>query len=151
MKIDVIDETIRKSDVFAVMEEAFKLALLKQGLTNEDAEISLTLACPEEIKELNKKFRKKNVATDVLSFPQYTREESVPEEGPYFLGDIVICEEIAREQAESYGHSYLREVLYLFVHGMGHLLGYDHMDQEEKIEMRAFEEAILGELKIRRE
>ena len=148
MKIDVIDETIRKSDVFAVMEEAFKLALLKQGLTNEEAEISLTLASPSEIKELNKKFRKKNAATDVLSFPQYAREESVPEEGPYFLGDIVICEEIAKIQAENYGHTYLREVLYLFVHGLAHLLGYDHMEHDEKAEMRSFEEMILGELRV---
>ena len=150
MKIDVFDETIKESDVFVIMEKAFKLALLKEGVTNEDAEISLTLANPDEIKDLNKKFRKKNVATDVLSFPQYTREEKIPEEGPYFLGDIVICEEIARKQAENYGHTYLREVLYLFVHGLGHLFGYDHMETDEKTEMRGFEEAILSKLKITR-
>ena len=73
------------------------------------------------------------------------------EDGNIFLGSIVICEKRAREQAEEYGHSYMRELHYLAVHGLWHLLGYDHMTEEDKPEMRAKEEKILSKLGITRE
>ena len=66
------------------------------------------------------------------------------------LGDIVICENRAKEQAEEFGHSYEREIIYLFTHSVLHLLGYDHMDEEEKAEMREREEEVMTELKLKR-
>ena len=97
--------------------------------------------------------------TDVLSFPSLDEikgEEIKGEDYPYetdengdlLLGSIAICEDRAREQAEEYGHSYNRELHYLIVHGIMHCLGYDHMTDEDRAEMRKCEEFILGKLGI---
>ena len=94
----------------------------------------------------NKLFRNIDHVTDVLSFPQYNNMEELPEEGILCLGDVVICSEQALIQADELGHSPEREILYLFVHSMFHLLGYDHMDDEEKTDMREKEEAIMSKL-----
>jgi probable rRNA maturation factor len=99
--------------------------------------------------------------TDVLSFPALDgiKGEAIhgadfpyemDEEGNLMLGSIVVCCERAREQAEEYGHSYNRELHYLLVHGIMHCLGYDHMNDAEKAEMREKEELILGKLGIAR-
>ncbi len=115
-----------------------------------------------EIRRLNAEARGIDAVTDVLSFPSLDGIRGkalkkadfpfeVDEEGNIFLGSIVICEKRAREQAEEYGHSYMRELHYLAVHGLWHLLGYDHMTEEDKPEMRAKEEKILSKLGITRE
>lgn len=110
-------------------------------------EISISIVTNEEIQKLNKEFRNIDRATDVLSFPQLTFEEEeiadVNENDEIILGDIIISIEKAKEQAEEYGHSLEREVAFLTVHSMLHLMGYDHMEQEEEKEMFQKQEEIL--------
>lgn len=122
-----------------------------------------TLACEivtadeEEIRRLNREARGVDSVTDVLSFPaldgilgkRIKKAEhpfDVDEEGNLFIGSIVICVQRAKEQAEEYGHSFLREFNYLAAHGVCHLLGYDHMTDEEKRAMREVEERVLGKI-----
>lgn len=106
----------------------------------EKGNISLALVNDEKIKELNKKFRNKDEATDVLSFPM---DEEI-------WGDIIISTEKIIEQAKEYGHSRQRELAYLYTHGILHLLGYDHKTSSEKKQMRAKEEKILEEVGLER-
>ena len=105
---------------------------------------------PEEIQELNAEYRNIDKETDVLSFPmlEFPEDEDMLtyETGiPVMLGDIVISTTRAAEQAEAYGHSLEREICYLSVHSVLHLLGYDHMEEDEKRVMRAREKAIMGD------
>ena len=88
--------------------------------------------------------------TDVLSFPQFEDMSMLPEEGEICLGDVVICPEKACLQAEEYGHSQMREMVYLFVHSILHLLGYDHMEADEKAVMRQKEEEAMKEIDLGR-
>ena len=116
------------------------------------AEISVTFVDNNRIHELNKEYRDKDSATDVLSFPlgengEYDIDE---DNGCKLLGDIVISMERAMEQAELYGHSLQREVAYLTVHSMLHLLGYDHIEDDEAEEMEVREDALLRELAVMR-
>jgi len=115
----------------------------------------------EEIRALNSKFRGKDVETDVLSFPTLENirgavlcEADFPydtdDEGKLFIGSVVVCEQVARRQAEEFGHSYLRELYYLVTHGMCHLLGYDHETEEDKAQMREKEERVLKRLGLGR-
>ena len=102
------------------------------------AEISVTFVDNAQIKELNKQYRDKDIETDVLSFPMgengvYDKDI---ETGAQILGDVVISMEKARDQAELYGHSFQREVGYLTAHSVLHLLGYDHIDNMERVRMR---------------
>jgi probable rRNA maturation factor len=116
----------------------------------------------EEIRRLNREMRDTDKVTDVLSFPaldgikgKSLKKKAFPcdvdENGNLFIGSIAVCTERAKEQAEEYGHSYNRELHYLLVHGIMHCLGYDHMTDEEKSEMREKEELILGKLGITRD
>ena len=156
------------------MEEAAALCLAREGIEAENVEISVSFVSEDEIKELNSVYRNNNSVTDVLSFPQYDDltqlgafpvddPEEEPEEdaeepyvdyddeaGEIALGDVVICTDRARQQAEEFGHSFERELVYLFVHSMFHLLGYDHMEPEEKSLMRQAEEEIMGKLDLAR-
>lgn len=118
--------------------------------------VSVTLTCPSYIKKVNNEYRNINNETDVLSFPMFEKEEidkmisennNVVED---VLGDIIISIERVKEQALEYGHSFERELSYMVVHGFYHLMGYDHMNDEEKSIMRAKEENILNKLKITR-
>ena len=74
-----------------------------------------------------------------------------PKTKKLFLGDIIICEDVARKNAQEYNHSFERELCYLIVHGFLHLLGYDHMEEEDKTVMRAYEEAVLRKYHITRD
>ena len=118
-----------------------------------DCEISVTLVSNEEIALLNGQFRNKPVETDVLSFPlgDGGAYDENPETGAIMLGDIVISLEKALQQAEMYGHSTAREVAFLTVHSMHHLLGYDHENggEEERI-MRTKEEQVLEKMGLPR-
>jgi len=122
----------------------------KEGVDAERAEVSLTLVEPEEIREINAEYRNVDSVTDVLSFPQYEGVEDMPEDGELILGDVVICVERAKEQAEEFGHSYEREFVYLFVHSLLHLLGYDHMEEDEKAVMREKEEMVMSHIDLER-
>ncbi len=115
-------------------------------------EVSVVLADDEYIHQLNHQYRGKDCPTDVLSFALNEGEEPEIIDGPevVLLGDIIISLETAARQAEEYGHSLERELAYLTVHGILHLLGYDHMLEDEKKEMRQEEEQILSFLGITR-
>ena len=124
--------------------------------------LEIIFADKEEIKKLNNEFRKIDRETDVLSFPTLDNIRGkalkaadfpydIDGDGKLFLGSIVICTEVAKAQAEEYGHSYERELFYLAAHGVCHLLGYDHMTEEDKQEMRAKEECVLKKLNLTRE
>ncbi len=132
------------------LEEAARAVLRLEGIPFEEAEISVTFVSAEEIREINRDYRGVDSVTDVLSFPQFESPEEIPAEGHALLGDIVICLERIASQAEEYGHTPERELLYLFVHSLCHLLGYDHIDEEERRAMRAAEEAVMDELGLRR-
>lgn len=128
------------------------------ALVSEDfegsAEINITFVDDEQIRELNAHYRKKDTATDVLSFPmgEEGKFDLNPDTGAYVLGDVVISLERAEEQAEKYGHSLQREVSFLTVHAMLHILGYDHEQGGiEAMRMREKEEQILGALGLNRE
>ncbi len=128
-------------------------ALVEEGL-NFDAEVSVTFVNNAEIRKLNEKFRGIDRETDVLSFPLFERSEFEKEETEdfYALGDIVISVEKAFEQANLYSHSIQREIGFLTVHSMFHLLGYDHEDNGlGAIQMREKEESVLAELGIPRD
>ncbi len=116
----------------------------------------------EEIRRLNRETRDVDKVTDVLSYPALDGIKGQPlkgadhpyeidEEGNLLVGSIVVCCDRAKEQAEEFGHSYTRELHYLLVHGIMHCLGYDHISDEERAEMREKEEQILGKLGINRE
>lgn len=117
----------------------------------EKSEVSITLTDDEHIHALNKKFRGVDRATDVLSFA--FRESDEPEViGADFeiLGDVIISLERAAAQAQEFGHSFLREVIFLEVHGLLHLLGYDHIDDDERREMETEQKFIMTRLGIGR-
>ena len=111
----------------------------------------MTFVSLEEIHELNREYRQVDSPTDVLSFPQFDDLDELPEEGEIMLGDVVICSDRAKEQAEEFGHSFEREIIYLFVHSVLHLLGYDHMDEDEKRIMRRREEEVMERIGLKRE
>lgn len=144
-------QEIEWEELRAQMSRAATLAVAGEDLDPEPVEISVTFVTPEEIRELNGQYRGKDAVTDVLSFPQFDDWDDLPETGEIALGDVVICMERAREQAEEFGHSLRREVLYLFVHSVYHLLGYDHMEEREKQQMRQKEEAVMAQLGVVRE
>ena len=135
-----------------LIRQCCEAALEEEGI-KEDAEVSLTVADNAEIKEMNKEYRQKDNATDVLSFPMSDGEEFDldPDTNRILLGDIVISAERAKEQAEEYGHSFEREMCFLATHSMFHLLGYDHeiSKEEEKI-MFEKQEKVLKRLGINR-
>lgn len=150
MKLIIDGERLPKEEFIEVMEKAATLCLDRENVKNNLLEISVTFVDEAEIKEINNQFRQIDSVTDVLSFPQFEFTGDIPENGPVVLGDVVICEQQAKKQAEDFGHSYQRELIYLFVHSMFHLLGYDHMQEDEKIEMREAEEEIMVKLDILR-
>lgn len=117
---------------------------LQEEQMPEEAEVDLLFVDNEAIREMNREYRDKDTATDVLSFPMYEPDEEIDDEEEILFGDIVISLERAQEQCEEYGHSLEREVMYLLVHGLLHLAGYDHMEEEDKKEMRAREEHLLA-------
>lgn len=141
-------------------EEALIKKVVKKVLEEEkvvqDVDVYITLTNNEEIHKINKEYREVDRPTDVLSFPMYEREEIYKlkadenDEVEKILGDIIVSIEKVKEQAEEYGHSFERELAYLVTHGCLHLLGYDHMIEEEQKEMRTREELILEMLNISR-
>ena len=129
-----------------VLGECFK----EENLLDSKLYISVILTNPDEIEEMNKEYRKIDKTTDVLSFPMYERDEipHLNKEIEEPIGDIVISVERVRKQAKEYEHSFERELAYMLVHGFYHIMGYDHMEEMEKKEMRAKENVILNRLNI---
>ena len=117
----------------------------------ENSELSITLTDDEHIHELNKNFRGVDKPTDVLSFAfRESDEPQILNQEVEILGDIIISLERAKIQAENFGHPYLREVIFLTVHGLLHLLGYDHIEDADRIEMEREQDFIMSELGIGR-
>ena len=130
------------------------LESLKFENFDTQCEVSISIVDNSEIKNINKQFRHIDKETDVLSFPQLTFEEGkvadVNENDEIILGDIIISIEKAISQAEEYGHGLRREIAFLTAHSMLHLMGYDHMEPEERDIMFEKQEKILGNLGITR-
>lgn len=126
------------------IKEAIETTITFVKGDNLDYEVSVTLVDGHEIRVLNRDYRGVDAITDVLSFPL---DYSVPGEVE-MLGDIVINSERVLEQAQDFGHSNERELVYLTVHSTLHLLGYDHMNEEEKLVMREQEKIIMKELGV---
>lgn len=133
-----------KEDFIPLIEEAIKAVLILEG-KSLDYEISISFVDNEEIRELNRLYRNVDGETDVLSFPM---EEGEGMFSMNILGDIVISLEKALEQSIEYEHSLTREITYLTVHSMFHLLGYDHMTEEDKLIMRNKEKEVMRKLGI---
>jgi probable rRNA maturation factor len=134
--------------ITAVLSKAIEVLAL-----DADTEVSIVLADDDYIQELNRTYRGKDMPTDVLSFALNEGEEPEIVDAPtdYMLGDIVISLETAQRQAQEFGHGLEREVAYLAVHGMLHLLGFDHETDQDRQAMRAEEERILTAVGITRE
>ena len=126
------------------LANALTQGLDQLGLGN-DYEISLTVVTPEEIRNLNRDYRGVDKETDVLSFPLFDRDQ-IPESG--MLGDIVISSQRVIDQAKEFGHSEEREFTYLAIHSLLHLLGYDHIEEDDRLEMRQKEKEIMKRLGV---
>ena len=150
--IDFSDHTgLVESSWFDQIDQLLTFAKKKENIHN-DAELSVTFVDKEEIQNINKVYRDKDKVTDVISF---ALEEDEPEiEGldiPRVLGDIIICADVAKEQAAEYGHSFERELGFLSLHGFLHLLGYDHMNEADEKEMFGRQKSILNAYGLTRE
>ena len=152
--IEIYYDDIEKIEEEALIKTVVKTVLKEEGIV-QDLEVYITLTHNDNIQKINAEHRNIDKPTDVLSFPMFERDE-IPnlkknnEAIETMLGDIIVSVEKVREQAEEYGHSFKRELAYLVTHGMLHLLGYDHMIDEEKEQMRKREEEILEKLNITR-
>lgn len=152
--IDFFDETNELTE--EQIESIRKLLHLAAELekVQEDAEMSVTFVDNERIQEINREYRDKDRPTDVISFALEDEVEGelqiVGAQMPRVLGDIIISIPKAKEQAEEYGHSFMRELGFLAVHGFLHLLGYDHMTEEDEQEMFAKQKKILHSFGLER-
>lgn len=149
--------------------DAYNYALKFLKVPCKDIEVNIDFVSCSRIQELNREFREKDLVTDVLSFPNLLKagEENMhliadkitkenyksdvnPENGHIFLGDICICKKVAYKHAKEYGNTKLREMVYMAVHGLLHLIGYDHMIEIEKKIMRDVEEKIMKYVDLER-
>ncbi|WP_295094554.1 rRNA maturation RNase YbeY [uncultured Catenibacterium sp.] len=135
-----------EQDFTAIIEQALKTLGIE-----DDVEVSCVLVDDERIHEINREYRHIDRSTDVISFAMEDNDQFYVEGMPRTLGDIFISVDHAKKQAEEYGHSLRREMCFLFTHGILHLLGYDHMTDEQEKEMFGLQDEILGALNIERE
>lgn len=135
-----------EQDFTAIIEQALKTLGIE-----DDVEVSCVLVDDERIHEINREYRHIDCSTDVISFAMEDNDQFYVEGMPRTLGDIFISVDHAKKQAEEYGHSLRREMCFLFTHGILHLLGYDHMTDEQEKEMFGLQDKILGALSIERE
>ncbi len=135
-----------EQDFTAIIEQALKTLGIE-----DDVEVSCVLVDDERIHEINREYRHIDRSTDVISFAMEDNDQFYMEGMPRTLGDIFISVDHAKKQAEEYGHSLRREMCFLFTHGILHLLGYDHMTDEQEKEMFGLQDEILGALSIERE
>ena len=147
-----LEENIEYVDIVnKVINKCFEIEI-----KNPKIYISIILTTPQNIRKYNNEYRNIDKETDVLSFPMFEADEIkevVKNENAEIedvLGDIIISIEKVKEQAVEYGHSFERELAYMLVHGFYHLMGYDHIEEQDKIKMREKEEGMLGILNIGR-
>ncbi len=178
MHIIYSDEQQRLSGEIAELMQSAADEAMRQEFGEYDAEVGVTVVNGEEIRELNRDYRGTDRVTDVLSFPQYADADELREaleetgtydeeagghddepgeeydaeypEEPVLIGDVVLCYDRAAEQAEEYGTGLTRELVYLFVHSIFHLFGYDHEEEEDRKAMRSREEEVLAAIGVMR-
>lgn len=150
---------IHKHKIKHVLEGALKY--LKQP--SRHIEMSLSIVDEDEIRRLNRQFRDNDSVTDVLSFPtldlakkqldhrDFPADAINERTGKLNVGDVIICFDRAKEQAKNYGHSLKREICFLALHGLLHLLGYDHVEESDEKEMNALQEEILSKMRVTRD
>lgn len=152
MQIDIIDQTNHLTiKQVELMRNVLAFAGEREKIT-DNVELSITIVTNKEIKALNAQYRNKNEATDVLSFEMDNRFREVDNQIdiPIMLGDIIISYDKIKEQSERYNHSFEREIAFLALHGLLHLLGYTHDSKEEEEVMFQKQESILEEFKLER-
>lgn len=140
-------EDLDLEKISARAEKTIKEVLRTEDFS-ENVEVSLSIVDEDQIHKLNKEYRNVDRETDVLSFPM--DEKAYDDEGNpiILLGDIVICLDVAKDQALDFGHSFEREIMYLICHSTLHLLGYDHIEEGDKKVMRAKEKEIMKNLGV---
>lgn len=139
IEVEGYPELLNEEKIGKYIEEA----ILDEYTPEKPVYLSVAVVDNERIQEINRDFRGKDMPTDVISFAYHETEDY--DIGPYdTLGDIVISIDRVAEQAADYGHSITREFYYVLTHGLLHLLGYDHIEDEDKVEMRVREEEILN-------
>ena len=144
---DIEENNEYKEIITLVLKECYK----EEKLENSKLSVQVTLTTPQNIRKLNKEYRNIDKETDVLSFPMFDKKEIInikKIEYEEVLGDIVISVERVENQAKEYGHSFERELAYMVVHGFYHLMGEDHIKEEDKEKMREKEEKVLSRLNI---
>ena len=140
------DSFVVSENLKAKIVECIKTALRVENREISNVEVSVSFVTNEEIKNINSEFRNINKETDVLSFPM---DFEFSEEGmPFILGDIIISTEKSIEQAQEFGHSIDREILYLVCHSVFHLLGYDHIEESDRIIMRNKEKETMKLMEV---
>lgn len=146
LEIEGFDDLVNEEEIRGYVEKVLEKEYDSKALVY----VSLLFTGNDEIQVINREYRDKDQPTDVISFAYHETEDF--DIGPYdTLGDIVISLERVVEQAKEYNHSPKRELFYVLTHGVLHLLGYDHIEEEERKEMRAKEEEILGSFGYTRE
>ena len=139
-----------------IVDKVLTKCFEEEGLQQSKLIVTVTFTTPEEIRKINKKYRNIDKETDVLSFPMFEKDEidrKIKEKDfvcEDVLGDTIISIDQVKKQAEEYGHSFERELSYMLVHSFYHLMGYDHIKEEDKKIMRPKEEKVLNTLKITR-
>ncbi|WP_342472683.1 rRNA maturation RNase YbeY [Metasolibacillus sp. FSL H7-0170] len=155
LEIDFLDETDSVQKAHIDLVERLLQYAAKEEQVDDGSELSITFVTNEAIHEINREYRDKDQPTDVISFALEELGEGETEiigEGlPRVLGDIIISVERTQEQAEEYGHSFERELGFLALHGFLHLLGYDHMNEQDEKEMFDKQNAILSSFGLGRE
>ena len=155
--VEITYNLIEKNELYEeLLEKVINECFKNEKMDNLKLYVSITLTIPDEIQKINKKYRNIDKPTDVLSFPMFEKEEiqELIKENYQVddvLGDIIISIPRVKEQAIEYGHSFERELSYMCVHGFYHLMGYDHIRDEDKKKMRAKEDEVLNILKITRD
>ena len=144
---DYIFNTTKEKIDLTILDDVIKFAC--KHLNIENPLLNIVIVDNKKIQEINREYRNKDAVTDVISFA-FEEVNDVEYKDVRFLGEIYISYERCEEQAKEYGHSVRREFSYLAVHGLLHLLGYDHMTEEDKKVMRTLEEEILNEYDIKR-
>ena len=164
---EIVFQDIEKNEEYQVLaEKVIKKCFEVEKINPTSLYVCVTLTTPKNIRKANNQYRDIDNETDVLSFPMFEKEElnkmiashilekwseNLKNEGlQEILGDIIISIPRVEEQAKEYGHSFERELAYMLVHGFYHLMGYDHMVEEDKRVMREKEEIVLSQLEITR-
>jgi probable rRNA maturation factor len=155
LSIDFIDETEQLSERDTDLIQGILNFAASKEEVEENSEVSVTFVSNERIREINREYRHKDQPTDVISFAlEELGEDEIEIVGgdiPRVLGDIIISVERAKEQAEEYNHSFSRELGFLSLHGFLHLLGYDHIEEEDEKKMFQRQKDILDEYGLSRE